>query len=246
MYDPDAMPDPLPAEAPGAWVPGYVRERTSQRRSANQVPGEGRATEQARRVARERAANYGGKVSLIDAWIGRILDVLERQGLAENTLVVFLSDHGEMGGDHGRYQKSVFYESALRIPMIVRWTSALPAGRTSAALVEHIDLFPTFLEAAGVEPSRRALGHSLLPLARGDVPAVRAAAHSELGGEIMVRTHRHKYAVDRQGRGYLLYDLVADPGEQTNLIGHHDHAALERTLREDLLTWLVSTQLQRN
>jgi arylsulfatase A-like enzyme len=149
-----------------------------------------------------------------------------------------------MGGDHGRYHKSVFYEGAARIPFIMRWPAVLPAGKTVEALVEQLDLFATVVEAGGAEPSKRAFARSLLPLARGDAAAApRDAVFSELKREIMIRTERHKYAVDDQGRGFLLFDLQDDPREQRNLVGHPDASGIERELRERLLTWLVSTQV---
>jgi arylsulfatase A-like enzyme len=208
----------------------------------------GRARGLTPEVVRARMANYGGKITLIDEWIGRILHVLDDRGWAENTLVVFLSDHGEMGGDHARFNKSVFYESAARIPLVLRWPATIPAGQRVDALVEQIDLFATAVDAAGAPPSTRSFSRSLLPLTRGgsqDTASTRDAVFSELHREIMIRTARHKYVVDERGRGYLLYDLVEDPHEQRNLIGHPDVAEIERALRERLLTWLVSTQTSR-
>ncbi|MGH2369773.1 MAG: sulfatase family protein, partial [Chloroflexota bacterium] len=240
MYDPATLPDPLPAEEPGPWVPASARERMLAGRQRASTP----------EMARQRMASYGGKLTLIDDWVGRILDELDTRGLAEHTLVVFWSDHGEMGGDHQRYQKSVFYEPAARVPLLARWpaggvgasgeSKTQPARGCCQALVEQIDLFPTVLEAAGAPPSPRTFGRSLLPLARGETAQTREAVFSELAREVMVRTDGHKYAVNREGRGYLLYDLRADPHEQRNLTGHPDYREVERELRERMLVWLVS------
>jgi arylsulfatase A-like enzyme len=235
LYDPDSLPDPIPAEEPGEWVPGYARERMLAGRDPRFTP----------EVARRCMANYGGKVALIDDWVGRILDVLDARGLAANTLVIFWSDHGEMGGDHLRHSKTVFYESSARIPMLLRWPAAVPAGRRLDALVEQIDVFGTVLEAAGVEPSPRAFARSLLPLARGEAASLHDAVFSEVHRTIMIRTPQYKYAVDPQGRGYLLHDLLADPREQRNLVGHPDYREVERDLRERMFAWLVSTQVER-
>src|SRR5262249_22340887 len=154
-----------------------------------------------RRIAQERMASYGGKIALIDDRLGRLLAVLDDRGWTDDTLVVFLSDHGEMGGDHGRYHKSVFYESAARIPLVMRWPATLPARGRVDALVEQLDLFATVVDAAGVPPSARAFARSLLPLARGAAGDARDAVYSELKREIMVRTARHKYVLDARGRG---------------------------------------------
>ena len=241
MYDPDALPDPIPPGEPGAWLPAHALQRMSLSRGGRDVPGD-----EANRISRERIANYGGKIALIDDRVGRILSILDERGWTENTLVIFLSDHGEMGGDHGRYHKSVFYEGAQRVPFIMRWPAALPRGRTEDALIEQLDLFATVVEAGGAAPSARAFSRSLLPLARGDVDAPRRdAVYSELKREVMVRTERHKYAVDAEGRGFLLFDLEDDPHEQRNLVGHPDAAELERDLRDRMLRWMVSTQVVR-
>jgi choline-sulfatase len=233
-YAPADVPAPLPAEEPGGWLPAHARERMLAGRDPRLTPD----------VARRIMANYGGKVALVDHWVGRILDTLEARGMAEDTLVVFWSDHGEMGGDHRRVYKSVFYESSARVPVLLRWPGRLPAGARADALVEQIDLFATIVEAAGAPPSGRAFGRSLLPEAGGAPPA-REAAFSELRRHVMVRTEGWKYVVDEHARGYLLHHLESDPHEQRNLVGRPDTRAIEAELRERVLAWLVSTQVEQ-
>ena len=107
-------------------------------------------------------------VSLIDDQVGRILEALEETGQADNTLVVFMSDHGEMLGDHGIYFKGPhFYDCQMRVPLIMRWPRWwILKNRQVDGFVELVDLMPTFLEAAGLEflPRCRAevYSHSLL------------------------------------------------------------------------------------
>ena len=154
--------------SPGSWLPEHVRARLA----AGYGTRDGREPARrgaARRIARERMASYGGKLALIDDRLGRLLAVLDGRGWTANTLVIFLSDHGEMGGDHGRYHKSVFYESAARIPFVMRWPAALPAGGRVGALVEQLDLFATVVDAAGAAPLRA--GVRPLPAAPGPGPA---------------------------------------------------------------------------
>jgi arylsulfatase A-like enzyme len=98
--------------------------------------------------------------------------------------------------------------------------------------VETVDIFPTVLDAAGCEPSQRALGQSLMPLVDGDADEVGDAAFSEVDQITMVRTRTHKYAMDAQGRGFMLYDLEADAEERNNLVGHPDCGGLEMKLRD--------------
>jgi arylsulfatase A-like enzyme len=253
MYRPEDVPAPIPPGEPGDWLPDHVRQRLAAGHGQGRPGPAGAASgaaagsalpDEANRIARERMANYGGKISLIDDQVGRLLAVLDERAWVDNTLVVFLSDHGEMGGDHGRYHKSVFFESAARIPFLMRWPAALPAGASRDGLVEQLDLFATVVDAAGAPPSKRAFARSLLPLARGDAGAApRDAVFSELKREIMIRTPRHKYVVDALGRGVQLFDLDADPQERRNLVGHPDCGRVEHELRDRILRWLVSTQV---
>ena len=124
-YRPEDLPAPIPAGESGDWLPEHVRrymERLSGGdRRGESTPGAPVAGEEGVRISRQRMANYGGKIALIDDRVGRLLDILDERGWTENTLVIFLSDHGEMGGDHGRYHKSVFFESSVRIPFAMRW-----------------------------------------------------------------------------------------------------------------------------
>ena len=100
---------------------------------------------------RQVCAAYHAMVTLIDDQVGRILQALEESGQAENTLVIFMSDHGEMLGDHGIYFKGPhFYDCQLRIPLIMRWPKGgILADRKIEGLIELVDLAPTFLDAAG-------------------------------------------------------------------------------------------------
>lgn len=125
---------------------------------------------------------YGGMVSLVDAEIGRLLDELEARGLAENTLVVFTSDHGDYLGDHGLITKSpAMYDCLTRVPFIVRWPGRAMGGRRDSRFISHVDLLPSFLEAAGAPVPDEVQGGSLLPLFADPERRVRDAAFSEYG-----------------------------------------------------------------
>lgn len=191
-------------------------------------------------------ANYYGKISLIDEWIGRILAAFERRGRLSDLLIVFWSDHGEMAGDHGRIHKATFHESSVRVPLLVRWPGRVPAGTTSSALAETVDIFPTVLEAAGCQPSSRCLGRSLWPVLRDPQASLRPWQLSEIlhgeGRVFMLRSASRKYAVDQQGRGFMLYDLESDPTEQCNLILEGGVHGLESCLRDALLGRLLEAQ----
>jgi arylsulfatase A-like enzyme len=148
-----------------------------------------------------------------------------------------------MLGDHGLLHKSVFYESALRVPLTVRWPGRIGSGGRCDSLVETVDVFPTLLEAVGAEPSQRCLGRSLWPCLRDPRAAVRNAAFSEIEDTTMIRTTRYKYALDSSGAGYMLFDLERDPRERENLIGSTGTEGIEREMRERIREWLLATQL---
>jgi arylsulfatase A-like enzyme len=113
-------------------------------------------------------AAYWAMIDLIDDQVGRLLDALERTGQREETLVIFMSDHGEMLGDHGCYLKGpFFYEPAVRVPLIASWPGQVEEGVESDALVELVDLAPTLLDAAGVDRPVGMQGDSLWPLLTG-------------------------------------------------------------------------------
>ena len=189
-------------------------------------------------------ALYYAKITHLDDLFGEILAAYERRGWLDDALIVHWSDHGEMLCDHGRFHKSVFFNGSLNIVMNVRWPGRIEGGRVCDSLVETIDAFPTILEAVGAPPSERCQGRSLWPCLREASAEVRDAAFSEIHDTSMVMTRRHKYAVDSQGRGYMLYDLEKDPKEMRNLIGAPRTEAVERELRDRLLRFYLSAQVK--
>jgi choline-sulfatase len=231
MYDPAIFPSPVPDSMgdPPAVVRRYVeRFRLRDARSEE--------------IASMRASYYG-LISHIDYWVGRLLDVLDRRGRADDTVVVYFSDHGEMLGEHQLLQKSVFYEEAIRVPLIVR-DPRHARSAVAAALVELVDLPPTLLELAGQQPYAACEGRSLVPLL--DEPSSppagwRDAVFSELKGERMIRTDRYKYTYRAGEPRQELFDLANDPRELRNLGGDPTHAAVEQELQARLLDWLVRT-----
>jgi len=180
-------------------------------------------------------ATYYGMISLMDQQIGRILDTLDRLGLAENTLVVFTTDHGHLLGQHGLIAKGAFhYEDLIRLPFLVRWPGHVPAGEVSDAFQSLVDLAPTFLAAAGMEIPLRMTGVNQLPNWCGGQPArdhVIVENHHTLT-KVHLRTYvnrRYKITVYRNGVDGELFDLQDDPGEVNNL--WHDPAAAEIKLQ---------------
>ena len=135
---------------------------------AGQGPGADYAavSDNAARVGR---AYYHTLVRMIDTQVGRIMAALDRHGMADNTVVVFTSDHGELLGDHGLWMKGPFhYEQLVRVPLIIRWPAGIQGGQRLDAITSLIDIAPTCLEAAGLPGSDRMDGRNMLPTLRGE------------------------------------------------------------------------------
>lgn len=196
---------------------------------------------------RDIIARYWGYCSYIDRWIGRVLDALEAQGLAENTVVVFTSDHGEMVGDHGFIYKGAYmYDGVQRVPFLMRAPGVIPAGLQTEVLGSTVDLLPTLTEMMGVEAPSETQGRSMLPVVPGRTPSYRDATFTEMNssglGILMARTDRHKFCYNWKPRQVdELYDMQADPLELENLAVDPDHADAVEEMRGVLLAWMRDT-----
>lgn len=191
-------------------------------------------------VAKIRALYYA-KISHIDDWIGRIRQVIERRGWADQTAVVVWSDHGEMLGDRNLYHKTFFYEPSVRVPLILRLPDRSGAGTVRPHLVSLVDLAPTLLEIGGAEPRKREFGKSLLPLVRDPDLLHHDFVCSEIHFRTLIRDQRYKMVVGTGAEVLELYDMAEDPQETRNLVGHPGCEMLTRQLRERLLAWHLAT-----
>jgi arylsulfatase A-like enzyme len=197
--------------------------------------------------AREIKAAYYAMIELIDDNVGRMMEALERSGQRENTIAIFMSDHGEMLGDHGLLLKGCrFYEGLVRVPLIFSWPGHIRENRVCDDLVELVDVAPTLLELCGGPVPAHIQSKSLAPLLRGESDGAqhrdsvrceyyRALQKGGLGLEhglyrgnyaTMIREKQFKLVVYHgQGIGEL-FDLESDPGEFTNLWDEPDYAAI--------------------
>jgi len=187
---------------------------------------------------REYAAIYHGMVKYIDDQVGRILKKLDERGLAQNTLVIFTTDHGDMVGAHGCVGKSVFgfYDDLVRIPLLMRLPGKIPAGTVVKQPVSQIDFMPTILDYLGQPAPEKIHGRSLRPLIEGrDVPWRDYAFCQRANQGRMLRTERYKYCFRSKPQAVALYDLQADPHEDRNLADDPAHAATVRQMHRRLL-----------
>jgi arylsulfatase A-like enzyme len=179
-YDPEDVT--LPADSDGeVWegqdVPRYITYHLEEKYGTDwrEVPEE---------IQREMIAHYYAMVDLVDDQVGRILKTLDEQGIADETLVVFTSDHGDWLGDHGLFQKGIPHTRGLtRIPWMIRWPGVAEAGRRIEAPTSQVDLMPTLLDAAGAEIPYGVQGESLRPVLTGERESLRPFALVE---------HRHE------------------------------------------------------
>ncbi len=201
---------------------------------------------------REFIRSYYASVSLMDAQVGRVLDALDRLGLAANTIVVFLSDHGWLLGEHGgQWQKRSLFEESARVPLIIRAPGAKGNGQASRRPVELVDLHPTLAELAGLPVHPKLEGKSLKPLlanpqamwAKPAFTQVTRNAESSITVAVdpskpafmgrSIRTERWCYIEWDGGReGVELYDLQSDPGQLRNVADNPLHAQTTAELRK--------------
>lgn len=198
-----------------------------------------RIADQSDEQLREMTANYYGMISLIDHNVGRVLSALAEDGLEEDTIVIYTSDHGDYMGDHGLYLKGpILYDSLLNVGMIARGPG-IPAGRSCADVSTTLDLAATFCDYAGAALPEAAQSRSMrqaLEGGAGERQAVYAewdVSPSRCGVRLDLRTVHTgtaKLTMELGSGDGELYDLVADPEEMNNLWGAPEAERLQRDL----------------
>lgn len=189
---------------------------------------------------REAIQAYYASITFMDAQVGRVLDALDRLGLAENTIVVLWSDHGYLLSEHGQWMKQSLFEEAARVPMIVAAPGAKGNGTASPRTVELQDIYPTITDWCRVGTPARVAGNSLLPLLADsktpwDHPAITQTIRKNGMGR-SIRTERWRYSVWEDGEGAEeLYDHNKDPYELKNLAQEPTFAETKQKLRSRLL-----------
>jgi iduronate 2-sulfatase len=196
---------------------------------------------------REALQAYYASISFVDANVGKLLDALDRLGLAENTIVLFWSDHGYGNGEHGQWMKQTVFEASTRIPLLIAGPGVAAKGKTSPRTVEMLDFYPTLADLCGLEHVPANLHgkswHPLLsnPNAAWDRPAVSQVQRGanfegqKRKGPVMgysIRTERYRFTEwDNGTEGEELYDYQADPKEMQNLAKSAVHAKIRTELQ---------------
>ena len=234
-YNPDDMP--LPKYRPGELDNKSVYQQLDHKYAHNN-PNEYNVEAMTDDDKRQITAAYFAMVELIDDQVGRMIQALRDTGQLENTIVIFMSDHGEMLGDHGIYLKGPhFYDEAVRVPLVFNWPGRFKAGSRVDGLVELVDIAPTLLECAGLDVPERIQGKSLVPILTGDADGsdhrdhvfseyYNAWSHDHAYGT-MLRTRDKKIVIYHGIDQGELYDLATDPDEFDNLWGKPEHRELQ-------------------
>ena len=247
-YDPAKMPNP-------AYKEGELSNKPIFQQVDHQGAYGGSAISFAKTSAEEHrqiTAAYYAMIEQVDTEIGRMLQVLEETGQAQNTIVIFMSDHGEMLGDHGMYLKGpYFYDCLTRVPLIIRWPGHFKGNVKVDSLVELVDIAPTLLEAAGIPVPSGMQGRSLMPLLLGKTQEHRDSVYMEYFDanatfEIppmlsCVRTAKWKLTLFDKPRTGELYDLEKDPGEVTNLWNDPHCKDAQEMMLQNLVARMIET-----
>lgn len=218
---------------------------------------------------REMRLGYHASLAFLDQEVGKVLNALEEAGIAENTLVIFTSDHGDMLGDHQLMVKGCFfYDPCTKVPLIMHWPNKINEGMRIPSLVQSTDIAATVLSAAGFSSEELKTimpeSHDLLPLIQGDEDKIREYAvciyrNSGIDDRgdyfdppmhaTMIRGQRYKLNIyhslnsseDIEGE---LYDMAEDPNELTNLWNDSGYDSIKKELMEKLIDWNVRQELR--
>ena len=204
---------------------------------------------------RDLTAYYYGAVTAADDLVGDVMEALEQAGVADNTIVVLSSDHGENLGSHHWFNKDLLLEESYRVPMIYRYPAGIEPRVNRGQIASMIDVMPTLLDLAGLEAAEHVDGQSLLPVLRGEketLPRNQAIIETEFY-HIGIRTPTHLYGMEIRDTEFIdewpyfsnapgaericLFDLESDPYQHRNIAGQGEHAEMEAELRRKLTAW---------
>ncbi len=184
---------------------------------------------------------YYRLVEMLDAEIGRILQALDASGQAENTLVIFASDHGEGLAELGMITKNYLYDSAARVPLVIRWPNHVKPGSISKELISLLDIAPTVYDCLDLPIPSGSCGLSLKDFLAAGTPLDReyVSVQGHGGKGQCIRSSRFKYIVFRDDPIELLFDMENDPGETVNLASEPEYQDTLHTHRRYLTGWLA-------
>lgn len=247
-WNPPHPPYDPPKEDADPYAPAklQLRPNVSLRRSDGTMTKRSQLQNDA--ALREAHKNYYGGITGVDKEFKRLLDTLDKTGQADNTIVIFTSDHGDMMGTHARMAKQVPWEESCHVPFFIRVPGVNQGGKKVSELLQTIDLYPTLCGLAGIPVPKSCAGHDRSQVLRGQ--GGKTVDHvillNNVGEDGMeaaevptyrgIRTATHTYAVVEDGR-WLLYDNVADPYQMKNLAGDPKQAGVIKDLNARIVAW---------
>ncbi len=228
MYSRDQIKVPTVPEGYLDTIPEPARKSITRKKQHDLKP----------EIARQAIQAYYASITFADAQLGRILKSLDETDLADNTIIVFTSDHGYHMGEHRHYQKTTLFENAARVPLVIAGPGVTAAGQTATSFAEMVDFYPTLAELSGLEPPKFLAGVSLVPALKDPAATPRTSAFTQYDSGYSLRTDRYRYTEwgEDGNLGAELYDHESDPDELHNLASSQDHrdtiTDLSRQLRE--------------
>ena len=244
-YDKSSIAMPATLRQPAEQLPPFLAD-LRQRQNGIWCLGKAAENEQ---LYRDYIAAYYALVEEIDHWVGEIFKELEKQNLIENTIVIYVSDHGDFVGYHGMIEKASaghnVYEETLKVPLLFFWKDKVLSKVVNTDLVELVDVYPTLLELTGIQAPKEGIalpGKSLAPTLLKNEPVEREYLVSENWSQASIVTKTHKLAIwldpwpmpqwrDWRLWGNMLFDYTADPHEANNLYGKKEYSNIVSQLR---------------
>ncbi len=238
QYGPPHNPYKAPPEYEAMFDPEKLTLRPNWKQGQPKVPG------------RKEIASYYAMIANLDDQVGRLVKALDEFGLAEDTIFVFNSDHGDMLGSHGMRLKRKPWEESIRVPGIFRYPRKIKPGRQETALLSHVDIMPTLLALCGAPIPAGVQGVDRSRLVLGETAEGPESAYFQIFGPYNaggvadgwrgVRTQRYMYARYRD-KPWLLYDLKEDPYEMNNLAEDPAAASLVSEMDGRINAWMKKT-----
>lgn len=214
-------------------------------RDVKEKPPEGLAGEALKKWKYQRyMRDYLACVASIDDNVGRLLDYLDKAGLANNTIVVYTSDQGFFLGEHNWFDKRFMYEESLRMPLLIRWPGKVKAGSVNDGMILNVDFAPMMMDAAGLKAPADMQGRSFLPLLKGEKPKdwrnsmyyryYHYPMHHQVQPHYGLRTQRYKLIFFNKINQWELFDLEKDPYEIKNVYADPAHADTVKKLKDEM------------
>ncbi|WP_157638029.1 sulfatase family protein [Flexithrix dorotheae] len=230
-YQPEKVPFPEGSEEDDQWIPAVFKDLTEEERKGI-------------------IASYYTSVEYVDSNVGRVMEALKENGLEENTLVIYIGDHGYLLNDHKRFEKHMMWEPAINAPLIVRGYGE--KGKVFSTFVEYVDLVPTILEILENPGNQEIQGKSFVPVLEGKTENHRSQVFSEFlaDNKAMIKNEQWKYIFSTGqrdlGQGYAtgnpptgiqhrLYNQIEDPDETTDLGGKKEYKSTLDSMKQELL-----------